>query len=156
MDFFIEKVLHKLYTNKGTYKFWSHLPHIIYSTIVSGVLTYLLRLLTVSENEIYKMKKNANNKIEEGKKCIKIKLILFFILSVILTAFFWYFITCFCAIFHNSQIFYIIDSCITIGFCLVYPFILNLLPGAFRIPALRAKNKDKSYLYEISLYISYI
>ena len=154
--FYTEKVLHKLYTNKGTYKFWSHLPHIIYSTIVSGVLTYLLRLLTVSENEIYKMKKNANNKIEEGKKCIKIKLILFFILSVILTAFFWYFITCFCAIFHNSQIFYIIDSCITIGFCLVYPFILNLLPGAFRIPALRAKNKDKSYLYEISLYISYI
>ena len=33
---------------------------------------------------------------------------------------------------------------------MIYPFGLNLLPGIFRFPALRAKNKDKVCLYKIS------
>ena len=156
--FYGEKVLHNLFINEGTYKFGSHLPHIIYSTIVAGLLTYFIRLLSKSENEIFKIKQNKNDKNveEQTKKCIKIKFILFFVLSIVLNVFFWYFITCFCAVFTNSQVPYIIDSCITIVLCLVYPFILNLLPGAFRIPALRAKKKDRSTLYDISLYVAYI
>ena len=33
------------------------------------------------------------------------------------------------------------------GISMLYPFGLNLLPGILRIPALRAKNKDKKCIY---------
>ena len=105
------------------------------------------------------MKQSKENKDKtelKAKKMIKIKLIIFFAVTIVLMLFFWYFITCFCGIFTNTQVNWIIDSCITFGFCMVYPFILNLIPGAFRIPALRARNKDQSLLYKISLYIAYI
>ena len=157
--FYEEKLLHKIYEDKGTYKFFKHLPYMIYSTIIAGLLSYLIRLLTLSENEIYKMKQNKENKNvaeQKVKKWIKIKFITFFVVTIVLMLFFLYFITCFCGIFTNTQVHWIIDSCITFGFCMVYPFILNLLPGAFRIPALRAKNKNESLIYEISLYIGYI
>jgi len=39
---------------------------------------------------------------------------------------------------------------------MLYPFGLNLLPGLFRIPALRAPKKDKKYKYKISRYIAFI
>ena len=39
---------------------------------------------------------------------------------------------------------------------MLYPIGLNLLPGFFRIPALREKNKDKECLYKFSKIISII
>ena len=39
---------------------------------------------------------------------------------------------------------------------MIYPFGLNLIPGFFRIPALKAKNKDKKYLYILSGYVALI
>ena len=39
---------------------------------------------------------------------------------------------------------------------MLYPFGLYLLPGMFRIPALRAKNKDKKCLYQISTLVALI
>jgi hypothetical protein len=37
---------------------------------------------------------------------------------------------------------------------MLYPFLINLFPGIFRIPALRAKNKDKESLYKFSLLLA--
>jgi hypothetical protein len=45
---------------------------------------------------------------------------------------------------------------ISFGLSMIYPFGLNLLPGIFRIPALKAENKDKELLYKFSQIISYI
>ena len=39
---------------------------------------------------------------------------------------------------------------------LLYPFIIYLLPGILRIPALRARKKDKEYMFKISKYIQLI
>ena len=157
--FYGEKMLHKLYKDKGTYKFKKHLPNIIYSTILAGLLSYFMRVLSVSENDLHKMKQNKENKKiaeKKAKKIIKIKFIIFFAVTIVLMVFFWYFITCFCGIFTNTQVNWIIDSCITFGVCMVYPFILNLLPGAFRIPSLMANTKDQGFYYNISLYVAYI
>jgi hypothetical protein len=38
----------------------------------------------------------------------------------------------------------------------LYPFIIYLLPGIFRIPSLRARNKDKENMYKISKFIQLI
>ena len=70
--------------------------------------------------------------------------------------FFWYFISCFCAVYINTQIILIEDSIISFGLSMAYPFALNFIPGIFRIPALRAKNKDKECLYKISAVIALI
>ena len=39
---------------------------------------------------------------------------------------------------------------------MIYPFGLNLLPGIFRIPALKAVKKDKKCLYKASKLIALI
>ena len=64
--------------------------------------------------------------------------------------FFWYFISCFCAVYKNTQIILIKDTLVSFALSMVYPFGLNLLPGMFRLPALRSKNKNKKCLYKIS------
>ncbi len=71
-------------------------------------------------------------------------------------AFFWYFIACFCAVYKNTQIVLVKDTLLTFGLSMLYPFGLNLLPGIFRLPALKAEKKDKKCLYKISGYIAYI
>ena len=71
-------------------------------------------------------------------------------------AFFWYFISCFCAVYKNTQTILIKDTLISFALSMSYPFGLNLLPGMFRIPALRATNKDKKCLYKVSGLIALI
>ena len=73
-----------------------------------------------------------------------------------LNLFFWYYISCFCAVYINTQILLIIDTLYSFLLSMIYPFGLNLLPVMFRIPALRAKNKDKECLYKISGLIALI
>ena len=63
---------------------------------------------------------------------------------------FWYYISCFCAVYKNSQIHLIKDTLISFGFSMLYPFALCILPGIFRIPALRADKSDKECLYKFS------
>ena len=79
-----------------------------------------------------------------------IKFAIFFILNNILLLFFWYFISCFCAVYNNTQLILIKDTLVSFALSMIYPFGLNLFPGFFRIPALRSKNKDKKCLYKIS------
>ena len=91
----------------------------------------------------------------ETKFHIKIKLFIFFIVSFILSIFFWYFLSCFCAVYKNTQIILIKDSLLCFGLSMLYPFGINLFPGFFRITALRAKNKDKQTLYKFSYFLSF-
>ena len=70
--------------------------------------------------------------------------------------FFWYFIACFCGVYVNTQILLIKDTLISFGLSMLYPFGLDLIPGFFRIPALRAAKKDKNFIYKMSLIIALI
>ena len=70
--------------------------------------------------------------------------------------FFAYFISCFCAVYKNTQIILIKNTLLSFTLSMIYPFGLNLLPGLFRIPALKASNKDKKCLYKISKIIAII
>ena len=70
--------------------------------------------------------------------------------------FFWYFISCFCGVYKNTQIILIKDTLISFGMTMIYPFGLNLIPGIFRISALRAKKQDKDCIYKLSEIISQV
>ena len=75
-------------------------------------------------------------------------------LGFCLMVFCWYFITCFCAVYHNTQVILIKDTFISFAISMIYPFGINLLPGIFRISALRDPNKNKKCIYKIGLLVA--
>ena len=108
-------------------------------------------MLSLSKNNILSIKteKNINNSIKKSKyikKCLFIKFILFFIISNLFLLFFWYFITCFFAVYINSQNIVIKNTFITFFLSMGYSFVLNLLYELFKISLLKAKNKKYFYL----------
>ena len=151
--FFSDKTMHKIHESNGSYSIFYQIPQILYSSIISTIINMILKLLSLSEKNILIIKQEKNITLAESnskkvQRCIIIKFIIFFFLSLILLLFFWYFISCFCAVFTNTQLILIKDTFVSFIISMAYPFAINLLPGIFRIPSLRAK--DKKILYQIS------
>ena len=159
--FFSDDTMHKVYKDNGSFNIILQIPQILYSSIVSSVIKTILSRLSLSEKNISEIKHEkkreiAMDKSQKIKKCLRIKFIIFFILSFLLMDFFWYFISTFCSVYVNTQKILIKDTLISFGLSMIYPIGLNLLPGIFRIPALRAKKKDKKCLYKTSCIIALI
>ena len=159
--FFSDESMHKIYEDKGIYNFIYQIPQILYSSIVSSVINMILKKLSLSEKNFIDLKQEKD--MEEFTKKSKsignnlfIKFIIFFILSNILLLFFWYFISCFCGVYVNTQVIFIKNVFTSFALSMVYPIGLNLLPGFFRIPALRDEKKQSKCLYKISGYIALI
>ena len=149
--FFSDDSIHRIYESKGKYNFLYEIPKILYSAIISTIINMILKKLSLSQNNILKIRQNiniekANEESNNIKKCLKIKFILFVIIGFILLFFFWYFVSCFCCVFTNSQITLIKDTLISYTLSLLYPFGLNLLPGILRIPSLRKSNRKIMYI----------
>ena len=158
--FFTDRTMHRIYENNGM-DFLEHIRIIIYSSLISSIVTTLLKQLSLSENNILSIKKAKYMKIavkrsKDVRSYIKIKFIIYFIVSFILSLLFWYFISCFCAVYTNTQIILIKDSLISFGISMLYPFGINILPAIVRIPALRAKKKNKICIYKFSQILALI
>ena len=154
--FFNDNTMHKIYKDNSSYNFIFQIPIILYSTIISSIINIILKYLSLSEKDVLLIKKEKNyidsvNKSINVKKCLRKKLIIYFILGIILLLFFWYFISCFCFVFYNTQIILIKDSFISFSLSIVYPFLLNIFPGLLRIYSL---NKNKKSLYRFSVLLS--
>ena len=159
--FFTDETMNNIYKNNGNYDFIYQIEQILYSTIICGCINIIIKNLSLSENNILEIKeekalKDAVNKSKEIEHYIKLKIIIFYIISLLFLFFFWYFISCFCIVYNNTQIILIEDTLFSFILSMLYPFGLNLLPGIFRILALRAKNKDKKCLYKFSLLLALI
>ena len=159
--FFSDDTMHKIHEDQGNFNIIYQIPQIIYSSVISAVINMLLKKLSLSEKNILVIKQikdlNAARKMAKNiQNCLTIKFVIFLILSTLLLSFFWYFISCFCAVYSNTQIILIKDTLISFGLSMLYPFGLNLLPGLFRLPALRAKNRDKKCLYNTSKLLALI
>ena len=134
--FFCDETMNIINEDKGVYNIIYQIPQILYSTVISAVINMILKKLSLSEKQILsiKMEKDyllAQKRSNSIKRCLKIKLALFFILSLILMLFFWYFISCFCAVYKNTQIILINDTLVSFALSMLYPFGLNLFPGMF-------------------------
>ena len=159
--FFNDDTMHKILEDEGTFDFVYQLPKIIYSTLISTVLNTSLKILALSEGNILNFKKNKNTKDlnkrqEDLKHLLKIKFILYFIISTIFIIFFWYYLSMFCAIYRNTQLHLIKDTLLSFGLSLLYPFGIYLLPGIFRIPALSNRKSKESYAYNFSVILQMI
>ena len=137
--------MHKLYKDYGEFDFLYNLPQTIYSILISSLFTTLFEFLALSEDILLKFKENMNMMhINEKKQKIirylRIKSIIFFITGLIILLFFWYYVSCFCAVYTNTQTPLIKDTFISFATGIIYPFILILIPIIIRIPALESKN----------------
>ena len=155
--FFTDETIHEIHANSGKIDFIYQLPQIIYSTIISSFINFWIKFFSLSEKSILIIKKEKNkNNIRtltiKTIKWLKIKFICFFIISFMLLLLFWYYLSCFCVVYKNTQYNLIIDTAISFGVSLLYPFGLNLLPGIFRIYSIKNPNEksNKECLYKFS------
>jgi len=151
--FFTDLTMHKIFIDKGSFNFIYQIPQILYSSIISSVINSFITFLSLSEKNIIELKKSSfitENKVKNLIKCLKVKFFLFFVIDFSLLLLFWYYLSCFCAVYKNTQVHLIKDTLISFGISLIYPLLLYLLPGIFRIKSLRAKNANRECLYKLS------
>ena len=157
--FFTDSTMHKIYEDQGKYVLIYQIPQILYSTIISILINTIIKSISLTEKNILSIKKE-NNKLK--KKYIKIikrlktKFISFFIIIFVFLLVFWYYISCFCAVYKNTQIHLLKDTMISFGLSLLYPFGLNFIPGMIRIPSLKAAKRNKECMYKFSQIIQLI
>ena len=122
------------------------MPKILYSTIVTQIISSLLEKLSLSQDEILKIKedyglKEMNNEVKRVIKYIIIKCVLFFIVGIILLFGFWYYLSAFGAVYYNSQIPLLNDNIASFLTSMLYPFLFDLIPVIFRNISLTNKMK---------------
>ena len=152
--FFNDSTMNKINEDKGKFNLLYQLQISIYSFIITFIITNIIKLFAIFEGTIaekVKIKtseteKNINNYILS----IKWKFIIFFSLILLLFFLFWYYLSCFCAVFINTQKPLIKDTIIGYAIGLFYPFIIGIIFCGFRLCALKAKNKDRVGLYNAS------
>ena len=150
--FFFDSSMHKIYLDYGKYNFITQIPQILYSSIVSLIIEILIGILSYTDKNIYQIRQltEINNVVvNKVLKAIKIKLIIFFIITFLFFVFYWYLITAFCAVYSNTQIIYLKDFITSFSLGLVYPFGIQLCFAFLRTFSLKENSKGRSLLYKV-------
>ena len=153
--FFNNSTIHQIYLDGGKYNFLYFLPSIIYSFIISYICITFIKYFSLSERNLLEIKNEENeeqlgDKVDKVKKCLLIKYIIFYVVSLIFLFFFWFYLSSFCAVYKNTQIYLIINTIISFVISMIYIIIFNLLPCSFRIISLKENTKINEYLYKSS------
>ena len=156
--FYNDSMMYRIYREKEASNFVIILPQIIYSILIVSFINNLLIKFCFTQQNILeikheKNKHNLNARIIISIKKIKIKLISFFTISILILSIFWYYISIFCAIFYKTQTLLIKNVLVCYLISLIYPFIICLLPGIFRISALKGPG---NCLYKFSQFLELV
>ena len=159
--FFTDETMHILYEDNGEYHIIYQLPQIIYSLIISSIIKFILKFLSLSEKALLSIKSEKNSRLSNTKAkhiktCLIIRLIIFYVLSIIFMFFFWVYISCFCAVYINTQIILINDTLISFLLSMLYPFGFNLIPSIIRSSSLKSPRKNRICLYKVSKIFAFI
>ena len=150
--FFNDSAMNNIYNSKGNYNLISFLPSIIYSLLISFIINIIFKKLFLTQENIMEIKHEKNKHNLNAKfliviRCIIMKIIIFFVFSFLIFLLFWYYISCFCVVYKNTQIFLLKNALISYSILLIYPFIICLIPVIFRISAL---NKSGECFYKLN------
>ena len=153
--FFDDNTMHEIYINKGIFDLNTQLPIALYSFLISMILNIPLASLGLPNEIIITFKLNqTRNGIKKRRakliNCIKLKFAFYFIISSIFLLFFWYYISMFGVIYKNTQYHLLKDTLISFGLSFLYPFVIYLFPGLFRIPSLSNPKNKRKCLYNFS------
>ena len=91
-----------------------------------------------------------NNSFSNIKKSIKKKIVFFFIFTILIFFFNWYLITCFCAVYKNTQIAFMKDSLSSFILDNLIPFVIYIFPSLLRIISLKADIFCSKCIYQLS------
>ena len=158
--FYNDDTMHKIYESKGEFDWEAQLPLIIYSIIISTILNTPVDYLALSNDVIISFKQskskiNLKRRADDLKNRLNIKFFLYLLISFFLLVFFWYYISIFGVIYRNTQIHLLKDTLMSFGLSLIVPFVVYLIPGFFRIPALSNRRNKREYLYNFSKILQY-
>ena len=144
--FFDDDAIDEIFAEGGKFNFLNQLPQIIYSSIISFAFCVILDFLALPEDSILDVKKGKVAKIVEKRandqvRTLQIKFLFFFILSFLFMLICWYYMTCFCAVYRNTQYHLLKDTLIGFGTSMLSPFATKLIPGFFRIYGIRKRSQ---------------
>ena len=156
--FFSDETMNKIYEDNGKFNFLYQLPQILYSTLISKFIDTLIRNFALSQDKIVEFKqekgqKDVTSKLLKLLRTLKNKFILFFVSIFVILVFFWYYITYFCGIYTNTQKHLIKDSLVSLLTSLIILFLLDLIPGIFRIASLNVEKPTRKCLYSFSTFV---
>ena len=170
--FFTDEILDTIFEEEGKYNPLVLVPLAVYSAMITTVFIKLLvDFLVLTEKQVLRIKneeteEKANDKKKHLLKITIIKLCIFFSINIILLIFFWFYLTCFNAVYPNTQIFLVINTAISFVISNIIPLIYNLIPAFIRNDILTNKNikkmkskkkssefKDAEYVYSIGLFL---
>ena len=126
--------------------FWSNIANSVYSSILSDLTLNILRFISLTHDSVRTLRQIADIHSAESKaecilKCIKIRIVLYYILSFIFLLIFGFYVLSFCAIFENTQI-ELVKSTFTSWFMsLLYPLIVCFIASIVRTMSFKCKSK---------------
>ena len=149
--FFTSEQIHSVYINKlsDISIDWQNFLRSFAASIISSIILLFLKLLCLSHNSIRKLKQNKN--IEDTKedmvctlRCIKLRIFIYYIISIVFMIVFGFYIACFCEIFENTQILLLGTMAFSWVLNILYPFVVCFITSIFRRGALTCGKKDKN------------
>ena len=143
---FADKTIHKFFLDGVKYNFVQQILQIVLSIIITHVLEIILCFLSLTDRYIYEIKAVFKNNKDKSimfdiLKKVKNLLTIFFISLFLVSIFYWYFISAFCAVYNNTQGMYLIDCVLSFVFFSIDPFIIYALIALIRFIALKKKVK---------------
>jgi len=156
--FFNESTIHQIYKDKGEYNLKYFLPQIVYSFIISYIISSVIKFFSLSERNLLQLKyeekqKNFSDKANKVKKFLILKYIIFFIFSFLFLIIFWYYLSSFCAVYKNSQVYLIKNTAISFTMSLVFTIFFIIFPCFLRISSL--KNNGNKCFFQTSRILQY-
>ena len=157
--FFTKELIHKIYEDGGNYNLSYIFQKIICAFFLSYYLCSLIKYVSLSEKLIIQVKhqptyEKAEYKAESVKKMFIIQNICFFVLTFVFLIVFWYYLSSFCAVYQNSQVYLIKNVLISFSLSLLFPFILYIIPSILRIISLNITKTE--IIYKVSKIIQFI
>ena len=156
--FFSNDAMHDIYVTGGSYGFGNHFTQMVLTIIIYEPLQILLNYLTFTDIDYYKIKARKDTITQKEVvgiiNCIKYRLIGYYAFTFLLFLFYWYLNSAFCAVYENTQGYFIADSFLCFIFALIYPLILYLAPtGLRKISFICRKANNLKIVYKISQFI---
>ena len=137
--FFNDKVIHKIYIDKGKYNFGYQIKFILLSALLSCIFLFITKFI-FTFNQYPKQ-------LLQVIKCIDASLIIIFLLFI----FYWIYIGSFCSVYIKTQKHLIINFVFTFIFSSIYECILTIISCVMRTISLKKKNLPKLYLISLIL-----
>ena len=135
-----------LFTVKLGLLFMTFPINLTYSSLLSSIILIMLKLICLTHNSVRQLRKVRDVDAAQEQsvcilRCIKVRIVIYYILSFAFLLVFGFYVLCFCAIFENTQIALIRSTLTSWLISFIYPLIICLFTSIVRSAAFKCKSK---------------